>query len=476
LFGGREVGIEAEDAEQSGAGVGELVGSAIKAGEVHADLTSARGAIESGLPKLQGFVELTLIGFDGAKIGGGFERIGVERESFLVERSSVGKIATLLRGIGESGEKSGIAGRFAESCLQEFFCLRLGHGHAARDDGLPGESEVACVSGGVGGVGKGNEGGEGGGGGGSRGGDSGGLRIARDAVVGDLRVGYVGTERSRHVATGAVRLVLVVPGGKFLAVAGDAFGAEVGDAIFECDGLMRIVAGGAGERVAGFFLAAAFGEGFKLAGGAESGRNVARENKVADVVRKVVTGMEFVDVFASAFDGGVALKMTLHADLIATRGRQLGRIDDGCGGILRMGRAGAVATFAGDTGEKERRIGIEVVAAVEGRADAADVAVHATGGGGEIEGHEGRRAVGGGHVPKVAVGVPVHRGFEDETVGGEKVSAAAASLADIVEEFALAVNEGVAGSIEGEEDLAVVVGDFVMDARGLMGEFTGNEI
>lgn len=302
------------------------------------------------------------------------------------------------------------------------------------------------------------------------------MRIARDAVIGDLGVGDVGAEGSGHVAGSAVELILVMPGGELFAVAGNAFGAEVRDTIFGRNGLVGVVAGGASKPGAGFFLAGAFGEGFELAGGAETGRDIAGEDVVADIGGEIVAGMEIVDVFAGALDGRVAFEMALHADLIAKNGREFRGIDDGRGGILRVGGAGAVAAFAGDAGKEKGRVGVEVVAAVERSANAADVAVHATGGGGEIERHGGRRAKGRGHVPKVAIGVIVDRRFEKEAVGGEEVGAAAAAFADVVEEFAGVVDVRVAGAIEGEEDFAVVVSDFVMDAGGLVGKLPGDEI
>ena len=128
---------------------------------------------------------------------------------------------------------------------------------------------------------------------------------------------YIGAQRRGHVARRAVRLFFVVFSSELFAVARDAFGAVVGGAILWCDGLVRVVAGGAGELVAGFLLASTFGEGFKLAGGAESGRDVAGEDVVADIGSEIVAGAKFVDVFAGALDRGVTFEMTLHANLIA---------------------------------------------------------------------------------------------------------------------------------------------------------------
>jgi len=138
--------------------------------------------------------------------------------------------------------------------------------------------------------------------------------------------------------------------------------------------------------------------------------------------------------------------------------------------------AGAVAAFAGDTGEEEGWVGVEIVAAVERRTNTADVTVHATGGGGEIEGHSGGGAVGRGHVPEATVGVPVDGRFEEKAVGREKIGAAAAALADVVEELALAVDKRIAGPVEGEEDFAVVVRDIEVDAGRFMSELAGDEV
>lgn len=157
MFGGREVGVEAEDAEEGGAGVVELVGAAVDAGEVHADFAFGRGAIESGLPEFEGFVEVPLIGFDRAEVVGGFEGIRIEGESFMVEGGGFGKIAAALDGVGEREKKRGIVGRFAESATEELLGLRLGQGHAAGNDGLPGEGKVAHVFRGIGSGGERNE-------------------------------------------------------------------------------------------------------------------------------------------------------------------------------------------------------------------------------------------------------------------------------------------------------------------------------
>ena len=141
-----------------------------------------------------------------------------------------------------------------------------------------------------------------------------------------------------------------------------------------------------------------------------------------------------------------------------------------------MSRAGAVAAFAGYAGEEERWVGIEIVAVVERRTYTTDVTMHTAGGGGEIEGHGGGGTVGGGHVPKMAVGIPVDRGFEEEAVGGEEVGAAAAALADVVKKLALAVDERIARSVEVEKDFTVFVGDFEVDAGRLVSEIAGDEV
>ena len=110
------------------------------------------------MPELERLSEVSLVGLDGAEIGGRFKGVGIERESFLVERRRFGEIAALLCGVGESGEESGIVGIFAQCGLEEFLGLRLGHGHAGGDDGLPSKGEVSGVLGGIGRVGEGDEG------------------------------------------------------------------------------------------------------------------------------------------------------------------------------------------------------------------------------------------------------------------------------------------------------------------------------
>ena len=84
--------------------------------------------------------------------------------------------------------------------------------------------------------------------------------------------------------------------------------------------------------------------------------------------------------------------------------------------------------------------------------------------GGKIHRGFGRVSVTRRHVPQVAVGVPVHRGLEDESVDGKEVGAAAATLSDVVEELAFAAHQGIAGTLEAEPDFCVLGVDAVVHA------------
>jgi len=305
------------------------------------------------------------------------------------------------------------------------------------------------------------------------------MRIAWDAVIGDLRVGDIRTERRGHVARSTVELIAVMLCGEFFAVAGDTFAAEICHAILRRDGLMWVVTGSAGERVAGLSLAGAFGEGLELARGAETGRDVAGEHVVADVGEEIVSGLEIVDVFAGTLDGRITFEVALHADLIAKGRGEFGGIDgigDGRFGVLHVDSARAMTAFAGDAGIEEGRAGVVIVGACKRRAEKADVAVETRSSRRKVERHGIGGAVGWRHVPKVAVGVIVNGGFEEEAVGGEEVGSSTAALADVVKEFAGVMDVRVAGAVEAEDHFAVFAGDFVMDAGRLVRESAGDEV
>ena len=158
MLGGREVGIEAEETKCRGPGEPELVGGTVEAGEVETDFGFAGSAIEGGLPEFESFGEAALSGVDGREVGCGFERVGIQRQSLRVQRRGFGEIAVLLSGVSKGDKQRGIVGRIAERGAKEFFGLRLGCGHAAGNNGLPGECEVPRISRGIGCVRKGDQG------------------------------------------------------------------------------------------------------------------------------------------------------------------------------------------------------------------------------------------------------------------------------------------------------------------------------
>ena len=72
--------------------------------------------------------------------------------------------------------------------------------------------------------------------------------------------------------------------------------------------------------------------------------------------------------------------------------------------------------------------------------------------------------------------VPVDGGFEEETVEGEKIGAAAVTGADEVLEAACAVHGGIVGAIEGEHGGVVFGVDAIVDAGSGVGEVGGSEL
>lgn len=166
-----------------------------------------------------------------------------------------------------------------------------------------------------------------------------------------------------------------------------------------------------------------------------------------DEIREVVTGREIVEMLAGLFDRGVAFEVALHADGIALGGRQFIWVENiFCAESVSVRIA--VTTLAGNSGLRKKWRGIFVVGARRGRVESAGVAVKARHGGGKIERHVVGGFVGRSHVPGFALRVPIDGSFEGVTIIGEKISAAALTRADEVEEFALAFERFAGVAIE----------------------------
>ena len=90
---------------------------------------------------------------------------------------------------------------------------------------------------------------------------------------------------------------------------------------------MGIMAGGAGEGIAGFELAFAAVERFELAGGAKIARGTG-ENKIVDVVLQIIARTKLIELATGLANRYVAFQMALHADGIAPPGGKFGGIHD----------------------------------------------------------------------------------------------------------------------------------------------------
>lgn len=110
---------------------------------------------------------------------------------------------------------------------------------------------------------------------------------------------------------------------------------------------MGIMAGGAGEGIAGLELAFALIERFELARRAKIARSVG-ENKIVDVVLQIVARTKLIELATGLANRYVAFQMALHADSIAPPGGKFGGIHD-CAHFFDVIGAGAVAAFAANT-------------------------------------------------------------------------------------------------------------------------------
>src|SRR5271166_820173 len=122
---------------------------------------------------------------------------------------------------------------------------------------------------------------------------------------------------------------------------------------------MRVVASRAMEGVAGFLLAHALSQSFKLTDGPRVGLSLRREHQIVDVVREIIAGLEIVDVFAGLFDRDASLQVTLHTDGIAPCRSELCRIED-----FSLARSVSfpvsMTSFTGDSLLREKRLWVLV--------------------------------------------------------------------------------------------------------------------
>src|SRR6202044_2276386 len=173
-------------------------------------------------------------------------------------------------------------------------------------------------------------------------------------------------------AIGAIRMM---PGREIGAVAGKALAAIERDPVLLRGRLMRVVAARARHGVSRFLLALALRESFHLADGAQARPLGVYEKKIPGVVGELVSRSKLVHMSSRAFDGSIGFQMALHADVIASRGSQLGGVDDGAaidGSISRPMAASPCHSVV-----RERRLGIAVVGAGRGRLHPSCVTVQA---------------------------------------------------------------------------------------------------
>ncbi len=237
---------------------------------------------------------------------------------------------------------------------------------------------------------------------------------------------------------------------------------------------MGIVATGARHRRAGLLLAGALRQRLELAGRAQAGLAVARLDVIPDIVGEIVTGPELVQALTRPLDRGIALQVTLHADGIAPIGRELRWIDDGP--TVHMCGARPVTTLTGDAGVRENRHLVPVLGALDGRLNAAHVAVQARRQRRKIHGRFVHIAISRGHVPHVLVGVPVHRRLEQKSIHREQISPPAPSLPDVIQQLALASDRRIARALEAQPHLAALGVDAVAHSRLLMQEITCDQV
>src|ERR1700685_16214 len=111
---------------------------------------------------------------------------------------------------------------------------------------------------------------------------------------------------------------------------------------------MRIVAGYAPHRVAGFFLAHALRQRLHLTERAHPAPVVAYVNKIPDEVGEILACLEFIEMASRLLNRDISFQVALHADLVAALRRELRGIDDRAG-IRGVKISGPVATLARDS-------------------------------------------------------------------------------------------------------------------------------
>ena len=108
-----------------------------------------------------------------------------------------------------------------------------------------------------------------------------------------------------------------------VGVTREAFRAIERDALFGRGRRVRIVAGGAGHLVAGFYFADALPERFGLAESSNLLRFLIDIDVVVDIVAEIFAGVIVGELAVGPLDGDVAFEVALHADVVAARGREL---------------------------------------------------------------------------------------------------------------------------------------------------------
>lgn len=117
-------------------------------------------------------------------------------------------------------------------------------------------------------------------------------------MVGNLGVGDVGTDDSRHMAAGAVGLRGVMFGREVIAVTRQTLFAVIGDTIFCGWLIVWIVATGAGHGVSRFSFAHALRQRLDLADTAQSVYLTSGQDVIAHGIGKRVSRLEVIGMTA----------------------------------------------------------------------------------------------------------------------------------------------------------------------------------
>src|SRR5215813_13267310 len=202
--------------------------------------------------------------------------------------------------------------------------------------------------------------------------------------------------------------------GERVAVAGETFCAIESDPLFGRRRRMRIVTRRAGHFVARLALADALPQRLRLAERTNLMRFGIHVDVVMDVVAKVVAWTIVSEFAVRLLDGYVAFEVTLHADVVAARGSELGWIDDVALAGSDVGWAVAMAALACDTVVGEERHLVFVFGAGVRRSRRAGMAIEAATIRRQIHRHEARILKGRRSVPDFFLRIPIDGRFEEE--------------------------------------------------------------